>query len=296
MPHDHGRAQRDAGHFRPQAGDQRARPRAVHVAVHPLQHPVRNVLQGDVQVAADLGVVRHRDEHVLREIGRIGIMDADPHDPGDRRQALEQLAQRAALVQVQPVVGRVLRDQDQLLHAGRGERGRLRDQVLHRHGAVRAADEGNGAIGAAAVAALGNLQIGIALRAGNAARGQRPGLHAQVPQHRRKVARAVPRVHLGDLRAQLVGIALRQAAEHDQLPRLAPLLRLHGRQDGVHRLLLGVADEAAGVQHQHVARLLAFDNGKSIRRQLGQQMLGIDGVLRTAEGDDFKPPGLHPLP
>ena len=228
-------------------------------------------------------------------------MDAQPFDAIHLREALQQFGQGTPPVQVQAVIGRVLGDDDQLLHALRGEGTGLRDEVLHRDGTVRPPYPGDGAIGAGTVAAFGNLQVG---RPGPVL-GQDPSAatsgdrrHTDGVQHRIQVAGAEPGVHFGDQARQLVRIALRQAAENDQFPGLAALPTLSGFQDGLDGLLLGIADEAAGVEQQVINISGPFASRNHIERipRLKQEMLGVDGVLRAAERDDLERGLRHPLP
>jgi hypothetical protein len=60
-------------------------------------------------------------------------------------------------------------------------------------------------------------------------------------------ARAEHGVDLGDLLAQLVAVALGQAARDDEALADAGLLERGHLEDGVHRLLLGAIDEGARV-------------------------------------------------
>ncbi len=73
------------------------------------------MLQGDVQIGADLGVVSHLSEHVLREISRIGIMYPDPFYALHRGKFFNQFREGAAVIKVQAVECRILRDQDEFL-------------------------------------------------------------------------------------------------------------------------------------------------------------------------------------
>jgi hypothetical protein len=99
------------------------------------------------------------------------------------------------------------------------------------------------------------------------------------------IAGAEDGVDLRNLGLQLVAVALGQAAGDDEGLTGPGLLELGHLQNGVHRLLLGLVDERAGVDDQHlgpggVARQL-------VARLLGQpeHHLGIDEVLRAPERD-----------
>ena len=93
--------------------------------LHPLQHRVRRVLQRQVDVLADLLALRHRLQHVVADRGRIEVEHPDPLEAVDAVERAQQPRQRAALAAVDAVEARVLRDQQQLLDAARGQRSRL---------------------------------------------------------------------------------------------------------------------------------------------------------------------------
>ena len=156
---------------------------------------------------------------------------------------------------------------------------------------------GDGAVAALPVAAFGDLQVGVVLRGRQAAFGGQ----FRVPGGAQRPHDAVPRagpeifVHLGNLLPQLVGVALREAA-HDEEPFDAPgLLGRRRAQDHVDRLLLGVADEAAGVDHYHtgIRTVAVRRDGIARRSQLRHQVLRVDRILRAAERYDVDL--LHPV-
>ncbi len=113
-------------------------------------------------------------------------------------------------------------------------------------------------------------------------------LGPQRPGDARPVVHAEEFVDLGQLAAQLVGVALREAADHEKA--LDPARRLGGRgpQDQVDGLLLGVADESAGVDDHHFGVGAVAVGRHFITRgpQLGHQVFAVHRVFRTAEGDD----------
>ena len=164
-------------------------------------------------------------------------------------------AERAALAAIDAVEGRVLRDQQQFLHAARRQRARFADDRLGRPAAIVAAQRRDDAEGALVVAAFGDLHVGVVPRRrqqprrigvvdvcgkGSGVRG--PGSEVDsvrrssaAERHRsrarsslralrranrvddlRDFAGAQHRVDLGNLRLQLVAIALGHAAGDDQ--------------------------------------------------------------------------------
>ena len=106
----------------------------------------------------------------------------------------------------------------------------------------------------------------------------------------RHLTRSENRVDLGNLLAQFVSIALRQAAGHDQSLARTGLLVLRHLEDGVDRFLLRLVDERAGVDDEHVG--VGGIPGELMPLFLGepQHDLGVDEVFGAAEGDH---PNLH---
>ena len=129
--------------------------------VHIAQHRIGNMLQRNIQVLAYLRIISHLLKYVFRKIGGVGIMDSQALHPFDCRQAREQLGKSPASVQVKPVEGSVLGNQYKFAYTFSHKAPRLLFQLLEGHRTVRPADERNSAVGAAAVAALGNLQVRI---------------------------------------------------------------------------------------------------------------------------------------
>ena len=93
------------------------------------------------------------------------------------------------------------------------------------------------------------------------------------------------RIDFRNLRAQLVAIALGQAAGDDQSLAGAGLLVLGHLEDRVDRLLLGFVDERAGVDDEHVG--VGGIAGELMPLFLGEpeHHLGVDEVLGAAERD-----------
>ena len=86
-------------------------------AVHGLQDPVVAVLDGDVQILDDLGLLRNGVDQLLSDLVRIQIVEPDPVEvqPAQLPQERRQLV---LAVQVRSIPGDILGDDQQLLHAG----------------------------------------------------------------------------------------------------------------------------------------------------------------------------------
>jgi hypothetical protein len=101
------------------------------------------------------------------------------------------------------------------------------------------------------------------------------------PMHGRQQALVLlwpgDRQHFGILRRDLLGLGT-QATGHDDLAVLG-----HGFADCRERLLLRAVEEAAGIDDYDVGILVLADQGITFRPQPGNDPLGIDQRLRTAE-------------
>ncbi|MNT38757.1 hypothetical protein D3C72_1749650 [compost metagenome] len=91
------------------------------------------------------------------------------------------------------------------------------------------------------------------------------------PGHRQHV-----RVRLTDLLR-----ALAQAAGDDDLAVL-----VHRLADRIQRFGHRRIDEATGVDHHHIGRIVGRDDVVAFRPQLGEDALGIDEGLRAAKADE----------
>ena len=173
---------------------------------------------------------------------------------------------------------------------------------------------------AGVVAALGHLDVGVVRRRhqragrvgvvqvlgqrGGVARGRRGAGRLPEEAHRHAgiglpggrrgdrahdvghLAGAQHGVDLADLRLQFAAVALRQAAGDDEFLAAPGLLQLGELQDRVHRLLLGRVDERAGVDHEHVGRRRVGGDVVAGLLDQADHHLGVDEVLRAAEGDE----------
>ena len=88
-------------------------------------------------------------------------MQTYPLNALDSAQTLQQLRQTTLAVEVDAVVGGILCDDHQLLHATSRQLSCLLLDLLHRYGCVLATNKRNGTVAAEPVATLGNLQVGV---------------------------------------------------------------------------------------------------------------------------------------
>ena len=91
-------------------------------------------------------------------------------------------------------------------------------------------------------------------------------------------------VDLGDQRAQLLAVALREAAGDDQL--LAGALGRGVLEDRRRRFRLGRIDERARIDDDRVCLGRVGHEVPPGRAELGDHDLGVDEILRAAEADE----------
>ena len=225
------------------------------------------MLDRNVHVVDELRLGRERVQQLVRDHIGVEVVHADPVEALNAAQLVQQEGKARRAVQVRAVAARVLRDDDQLLDAGLRKAAGLLQDVLHGAAAVAPAQMGDDAEGAEIVAALGDLDVGIVLRRREHAPGLvcrgidvaelADGLAAvqQAVRHGDDVVIAACAEHAVDLRhllQDLVLIALRQAACHEQSADAALLLqRAHG-ENVVDGLALGRVDKAAGVDDHEI--------------------------------------------
>ena len=257
------------------------------------------MLNGNVHVFDDLRLRRDHVDELVGHFVRVEVVDAYPVELFDPAQLPQQLRQLSLSVKVNAVAAGILGDDDKLLYAVLGKHPRLIEAVLQAAAAVSAPQGGDDAVGAAVVAALRDLQIGIVRRGSQHTAGLRQdgidvaetadSLICKQSLHRRDdvviAARSQDAVHLGHFPQNFLLIALRKAAGDQDLTDDPLLLqRAHG-QDIINGLALSRVDKAAGVDDNHIR---ALDAAQQLITGLLKQihhLLRVDLVFCTAQGD-----------
>src|SRR2546425_82961 len=264
---------------------------------HGAQDAVVPVLHGQVEVGDDPRAPPLRDEPVADVRG----VEVHRTDPGHARFAerQEQVADVPTAGQIATVGQRVLRDQNRFLDAARGERFDLADDVRERTAPVTAAELRDRAEGAAHVAPLGDLHVGVRYLRGEEARCRRVVEVARRRRGRpvvavrrltdevhdaREVRGAEDPVHFGHLPKDLAAVALREAAGDDEASAAPPLLQSRQLQDRRDRLLAGAVDEGARVDDEALGILGPVGEREPGVVERAEHQLGVDLVLGTAEG------------
>ena len=255
------------------------------------------MLDGDVQVLDDLGLPGDDvDEFVVDLVG-IEVVEPNPME-GQLAELSEELAQTAAAVEVGAIPGNVLGNDQQLLHAAVRQAPGLLQQGLEVPAAVAAPEVWDDTVGAAVIAALGDLQVG-----GIGGRGHHtraildgmvdvPEVGGGVPLHDGLdggndvgvAAGAQDTVHLGQLLQDLILVALGKAAGHQQLFQFTCAFQRGDGQNGVDGLTFGRVNKAAGVDHRYVGPLGLSGDGVARRPAQSHHLLGVHQILGTAQG------------
>ena len=265
------------------------------------------VLQRHVQVRQDQSLGHQRQHVVHRRIG-IDVVQPDPGTvlPGQLAQFAAQLEQprldRAAVhevgavAQVHAVGAGVLRDDQQLLHAGLEQILGLAHHLADGAAVQVATQTGDDAERTAVVAAFRDLQVGIVARREldaacrhQVAEGivwlgqmlmdighdlfQRMG--AGDGQHA-----GVNLAHQVAVLAALPGACAQTAGDDD----LAVLMQRLA--DGIKRFGHGFVNEAAGIDHDQVGAFVLVGDLVALGAQLRDDALGIDERLGAAQRDE----------
>ena len=118
------------------------------------------MLQGNIQIGQNLFVAGHRIDQLVGHVARISIHQAYPGNIGRRaNNFIEELTQPILQTQIMTVVGRILSNEDDLLNASGLQPDHFLDNGRQGAADVGAFDLGNGAKGARAAAAIGNLEV-----------------------------------------------------------------------------------------------------------------------------------------
>ena len=296
-------AQRQPRDARAQIAEQFFRLSTVHLALHAAQHAIVDVLQRQVQVGHDLPRLGQCVDELVREVDRVGVKDADPLDALKRVEFAQKLREAHAAVQIQSVVGGVLSDQNQLADSIGRQFARFAGDLLDRLGDVLAAHAGDGAEGAQAIAAFGDLQVGIVPRRDPQARR----VFERADRRRAKQAALLETlsqgavddlgdffaaenaddvIDLGNLLEEVLLLAFGQAAGHDHRPHAPLLLERQHLANDAERFLPGRLDETAGVDNNHVGAVRVGSKCVPVLGQPAEHALRIDQVLGAAQADE----------
>ena len=217
-------------------------------------------------------------------------MQPYPTHAWNLRHGFYQLRQALLLVEVDAVVGKFLGDDLELAHPICHQFPDFIEDFFHGTAFVAACDDGNSAVSAFAVTALGYFQIGVVFGRGeHAAVAQRlVVIAAKVGEQFLPVELAVKLIHLRHFRNELIEVSFRKATHYEHFFEFAALFCVAKFEYHVHTLLFSVADKAASVHHGHVAvrplGVVVYFIAEFL--ELPHQLLRIHKVFGAAHRDD----------
>lgn len=279
MPDEQCCAERDAGHLLANAVDERYGLLLGDVAAHLLEHVGGYVLERYVEIAADVAALAHEREYVLGEVARIGVVQAYPFGAGLVGEHAQEVGQTAFFVQVEAVVRKILRDENQFFGATSDKIFGALEERFHAFAFVLAADERYGTECAGTVATFGQLEVSGVARRGDDAFVEQVALVFGVErlEYFLQVFGTKVAVHLGYFFAEVVGIALAEAADDEQALDEALFLGKAVLEYGVDGFFFGVADKSAGVDDDRFGGLVGVvEHFKAVGVELFHQLFRID--------------------
>ena len=167
---DEGGAQGDSGHGCADLFERLEKDVGAGAALHAFEHVGRGVLQGHVEIFADVVVLRDGVEQFAGDAIRIGVEEAQPAKAFDTGERFEQEREAVFDAEVFAVAGRVLADEGDFLDAACDELLCFGDDGLEAARAELAAQIGNDAEGAGMVAAFSDLDVGRCAAGGDVTR------------------------------------------------------------------------------------------------------------------------------
>src|ERR1051325_3179126 len=160
IPDDEGGAERDAGDRGADPGEQFPQLQGGDPPPHGTEDRIGDVLDGDVERAANVRMRVEALEHVGRETCRERIEKPDPFYPFYPRDAVEEAGKSSFAVEIEPIVRAVLGDEDDFLHAESGEALSFEQDALPGLALVGPPHQRDRAKRTGPVASLGDFQVG----------------------------------------------------------------------------------------------------------------------------------------
>ncbi len=247
------------------------------------------MLERDVDVLHDLGRVADGGDKLVGQALGLQVQDAHPAVVGTHLlgHLAQQVGKRGRAGQIAAPDARVLADEDDLAHTAFQQVAHLGEDDVLGAREVAAADVGNRAERAEAVAAVRDLHVGESgLDGAGEVRHDLGGVFdaQDVAKHVADLVLAVARdegSHVGHFLLNLVAIARGDAAGHDDRAGDAALKLLgHQGQRQLDALLHGAHQERAGVDNDDVSGVRVIDDGQGrVGLDEGAHAVGVDLVL-----------------
>ena len=300
---DHGRGtDHDAGDTLTQIAEQVLELLARTRTAHSLEDARVAVLHGDIDIGQHLGGIANRLDKLVGHALRLQVENTDPdvlrtHGLGYGAQQLRQIARRAlgdvTIRKVGAPDARVLADQHDLSHATGNQVAHLGNNALGIARVITTADIRDHAEATEAVAAIGDLDVGDSALDGALDLRNIGGNLALDAQHAiddRHDAILLVGLHkgsdLGQLIGQIVAIARRHTAAHDDGARTNAVLNLVGELErGLDALGRCGGEERACIDDGDIGILWVECLLVARGGQKRTHAVGVNLVLSAPEGD-----------
>ena len=148
------------------------------MAAHILQYIVVDVLKGDVKVVAHIGMSCHYVQNLIREFGRVGIVQPNPFDSVNFRHPVDKFRKGKPLVYVKTVGRQVLGNDVEFFYSFSHQPSYLFKDFFNGTRLVSASNQWNCTECTKTIAALGNFEICV----------MRGGGYDSIVRHCRRIA------------------------------------------------------------------------------------------------------------
>ena len=263
-----------------------------HMALHPTQHIVRDMLEGDVEILTDIGLLPHHSQQVPREVCRIGIVQSDPRHTRDISHLLNQFDNMLTAIDVHTIIGQFLSNDIEFLCTLLHQLAHLIKDLLHRTTLVATCNQRDSAIGTMTVTTLTDLYISIMWRGCDSSKTIPHSsflIPRQITQQILVVELPIPPINLRNLLLKVGEVTLREAAHYKELLNPALRLGLGKLKNRIDALLLGIGNEATGIHDDDFTLWVITIVGTMIAVGLHQahQPFTVHKILGTTQRDDI---------
>ena len=250
------------------------------------------MLEGDIEILTDVGVLPHHSQQVPREVCRIGIVQSDPRHPRDISHLLNQFGNMLTTIDIHTIIGQFLGNDIEFLCALLHQLAYLIKNLLHRTTLVSTCNQRDSTIGTMTVTALTDFYIGIMWRGGNFSKAIPRSsflIPRQILQQILVVELPIPPIHLRNFLLKVCEITLRETAHHKELLNPALRLGLGKLKNRIDALFLGIGNEATGIHDDNLTLRIVTIVGTMIAVGLHQahQPFTVHKILGTTQRDDI---------
>ena len=132
-----------------------------HMTLHTVKHVVADMLQGDIQIVADILLLSHHAQQVPWEVCGIGIVQTNPLHALYVSHLLNEFSNMLLAIDIYAIVRQFLGNHLKLLGSLTHQIAHLVKYLVHRTTLVLTGNNRYSAVGTMTVTSLGNLQVSI---------------------------------------------------------------------------------------------------------------------------------------